>query len=123
MSGVLVDSSVWIDHLRRTEPRLVGLLEGNRVLGHPGVRGEISLGSLADRQTVLGLLARLPAAEVAADDEVAAMIETRQLSSRGLGYIDAHLLAATLLTPAAVLWARDKRLIKAAEDLGVAFSP
>jgi predicted nucleic acid-binding protein len=121
MSQVLVDTSVWVDHFRAPEPVLVSLLDDVRVLGHPWVRGEIALGTPPNRVQTLVLLGVLPQAVVASDDEIATMIEQRRLFGRGLGYVDAQLLAATLLTPDARVWARDRRLHETATALGVGF--
>lgn len=117
---ILLDTSVWVDHLRSDEPTVVRLLGDGQVACHPWVTGELSLGSLAQRQEILTLLANLPQATVATDDEVAAMIEGRELHGRGIGYVDVQLLAATLLSGAHQLWTRDKRLAEAARDLGCA---
>ncbi|HEY2834229.1 MAG TPA: hypothetical protein VGJ14_17525 [Sporichthyaceae bacterium] len=120
MSRVLVDTSIWIDHLRQTNPELVALLDPALVLGHPYVRAEVALGSISDRWQVLGLLGWLPQATVATADEVVNLIERHSLHGRGLGYVDAQLLAATLITPGARLWSRDRRLAAAARDLDIA---
>ena len=120
---LLVDTSVWIDHLRSGDRVLIDALEGNRVLSHPHVIGEIAMGRLEDRATVLALLRRLPAAVVATDDEVQTMIERQGLHGRGIGYIDAHLLAALLLSEGAQLWTRDRRLQTVAMDLGLPAVP
>lgn len=116
---ILVDTVVWIDHLRSGDDRLVEYLEAERVLAHPMVIGEIAMGSLRRRDDVLTLLGDLPSAAVASDAEVLGLIDDRRLHGRGLGYIDAHLLAAALLTPAATIWARDGALDRAARELGV----
>lgn len=107
---ILVDTSVWVDHLRVGDPRLVELLTDGQVLGHPWVTGELALGRLSRRSEILDLLHNLPQATVATDAEVLTLITDRQLFGRGIGYVDAHLLAATLLTSGARLWTRDKRL-------------
>lgn len=117
---ILVDTSVWVDHLRRDDPDLVALLEGGRVLGHGFVRGEIACGTMRQRSTILALLENLPQAAVATDLEVLALIERHTLMGTGIGYLDAHLLAATLLTPGARLWTRDRQLAEAARRLAVA---
>lgn len=117
---ILVDTSIWIDHLRKGNHQLAELLNNGSVLAHPWVTGEIALGHLAQRTEILGLLHNLPQATVASDLEVLAFIEKRQLSGRGIGYVDAQLLAATLLTPGAGLWTRDKRLAETAAQLGIA---
>ena len=117
---ILVDTSIWVDHLRRGDARLTALLESASVLIHPFVLGEIACGSLADRETVLDLLQDLPAAVVADADEVLVFIERHQLHGKGIGYVDVHLLAAVALTEGAKLWTRDKRLRAAAQALGYA---
>lgn len=116
---ILVDTSVWIDHLRVGDPELGRLLDRGLVLGHVFVRGELACGNLRRRAEVLVLLADLPQAVVAEDGEVLALIERQRLMGRGIGYVDAHLLAATLLTPGARLWTRDVRLAAVAGQLGV----
>ena len=116
---ILVDTSIWIDHLRAGDSDLVALLQDNQVMAHPWVTGEIALGSLARRHEVLGLLAHLPQATVATDAEVMGLVDDRRLFGRGIGWVDAHLLAATLLTSNARLWTRDKRLAGVAEQVGV----
>ncbi len=117
---ILVDTSIWIDHLSSGEPRLAALLAGGHVLGHAWVTGELAMGTLTQREEILGLLANLPQARLASETEVMTLIETRRLFGRGIGYVDAQLLAATLLTDGAALWTRDKRLASAASDLGLA---
>jgi predicted nucleic acid-binding protein len=116
---ILVDSSVWIDHFRRDDPILSELLGQRQILTHPFVIGELALGSLAQRDVILGALSGLPRALVASDDEVHAFIDRHALHGSGIGYIDAHLLAATMLTARAQLWTRDKRLHQIASRLGL----
>jgi predicted nucleic acid-binding protein len=118
---ILVDTSVWVDHLRRGDAQLVALLESAKVATHPFVIGEIACGSLANRQTVLALLQDLAMATVADSDEVLAYIERHQLYGKGIGYVDVHLLAAVALTADAALWTRDKRLLAAAQALRCAY--
>lgn len=120
---ILVDTSIWIDHLRRRDARLVEILDDGLVLAHPWVTGELALGRLSQRNEILGLLRNLPAATLATDSEVLTLIENRKLFGIGIDYIDAHLLAATLLTPHASLWTRDKRLALTAEELRIAWQP
>jgi predicted nucleic acid-binding protein len=117
---ILADTSVWIDHLRTGDERLADLLDRGEVLSHPYVRGELALGGLRPGSPVLADLADLPQAVRAQDEEVMAMIATRGLSGRGIGWVDAHLLAAAALTPGSRLWTRDRRLGEVAEELGVA---
>lgn len=117
---ILVDSSVWIDHLRKEDERLVELLAAEEVLGHPFVTGEIALGNLKRRETVLADLRDLPQAAVATEDEVLDLINRLPLFGRGIGYVDAHLLAAVRLTRDATLWTAEKRLRAASAGLGLA---
>jgi len=118
---ILVDSSVWIDHLRVGDPNLVELLNGNGVLVHPFVIGELACGNLKNRKMVLPLLQDLPAVQYATDAEVLFFIEKHGLMGRGIGYVDAHLLAAVMLDGTAQLWTRDKRLCVVAESMKLAF--
>ncbi len=117
---ILVDTSIWIDHLRAGDLKLADLLQDGHVLAHPWVIGELALGHLSRRSEILGLLHNLPQATVATDLEVLTLIENRELFGLGIGYADAHLLAATLLTPNARLWTRDKRLATIAVRQGLA---
>ena len=114
---ILVDTSVWVDHLRAGERALVHLLDHGLVLAHPWVTGELALGHLSQRKDILGLLTGLPSAEIATDAEVLGLIEAEQLSGLGVGYVDAQLLAATRLTADARLWTADKRLAVVARRL------
>lgn len=120
---ILADSSVWIDHLRRSNAVLTDLLNGGGVLAHPFVIGELALGSLHQRDVILSSLRGLPMATIAEDAEVAGFIEQHRLFGLGIGYIDAHLLASVRLTPGAALWTRDRRLHEVASRLGAAASP
>jgi hypothetical protein len=120
---ILVDTSVWVDHLRAGDEALAGLLGDSEVLAHPFVIGELALGRLRQPELVLGALQDLPQAEVATDREVLHFIDRHALSGLGIGYVDAHLLAATRLTKGASLWTRDKRLLAAAQRLGLAAQP
>jgi predicted nucleic acid-binding protein len=118
---ILVDTSVWIDHLRTGEPALATALEGGRVMMHPFVLGELACGNLQNRREVLRLLNALPAAPTATDPEALDFIERRALMGRGLGYIDVHLLASTALAAAARMWTRDRRLAAVAAELELVF--
>ena len=120
---ILVDTSVWIDHLRAGNRLLVELLEAGNVLVHPFVIGEIALGNLKQRELILGALADLPQAVVARDDEVMPFIEGSGLFGRGIGYLDVHLLASIRLTAGSLLWTHDRRLRDIAEQLGMAVPP
>lgn len=116
---ILVDTSVWIDHLRKNEPVLAELLLQNKVLCHPFVRGELALGNLQQRNKILSALDNLPQAPLVFTEEVNFFIESHQLFGLGIGYIDAHLLASTKLIGNAKLWTRDKRLSSAATKLKI----
>jgi predicted nucleic acid-binding protein len=116
---ILVDTSVWVDHLRENDLALSTLLERRQILAHPFVIGELALGSLKQRDLILGSLRGLPAALVGSDEEVHTYIDQHALFGLGIGYVDAHLLAATSLTLGAQLWTRDKRLRGAAVRLGI----
>lgn len=117
---ILVDTSIWVDHLRNGDAGLIALLEEGNVLAHPWVTGELALGELASRHEVVNLIGNLPQAVVATPAEVLRMIEERHLYGRGIGYVDVQLLGATLLTPHARLWTRDKRLAEVAAELDIA---
>jgi predicted nucleic acid-binding protein len=117
---ILVDTSVWINHLRAADERLSALLDAGEVLGHPFVTGEIALGNLRQRGVALRMLRRLPQAAVASSQEVLSLIDRQALFGRGIGYVDAHLLAAVRLTAAAKLWTGDRRLQAVAAELGLA---
>ena len=118
---ILVDTSVWVDHLRSGDDALATLLDAAGVLMHPFVLGELACGNLRNRKEVLGLLKDLPQATAARDDEVLFFIERQALMGRGIGYVDAHLLAAASLGGSARLWTRDKRLHAVAQGLGLAY--
>lgn len=114
----LVDTSVWIDHFRSGVPRLRMLLEHEQVLTHHFVLGELACGNIRNREEILGLLDRLPQAQVAAHREVMAFVEGRQLYGRGIGWVDAHLLSAALLARA-ILWTFDRPLARVASEFGI----
>jgi len=115
---VLVDTSVWIDHLRRGNAQLAGFLDEGNVLCHPFVIGELACVNLKRRAEVLRLLAALPSARVAEHEEVLHLLSSRRLHGKGLGWIDAHLLASAFLT-SCPLWTFDKTLAAAARSLNV----
>ncbi len=118
---ILVDTLVWIDHLRSHDDTLASLLNNSQVLMHPHVSGELACGNLANRAEVLHLLAALPQITAAFDAEVQFFIEQRSLMGKGIGYIDAHLLAAVALDGSAKIWTRDKQLHQVAEYLSLAW--
>ena len=117
---MLVDTSVWVDHLRASDKALTTLLDAGAVMAHPFVIGELALGKLRQRERVLNALSDLPHASIATDAEVLHFIDRHTLFGRGIGYVDAHLLAAAQLTAAAGLWTSDKRLHRVAVQLGLA---
>jgi predicted nucleic acid-binding protein len=117
---ILVDTSIWVDYLRAGNETLTRLLDTGRVLGHRFVMGELALGNLRQRDLVLRALRELPQAAIASHEEVLRFIDRQALFGRGIGYIDAHLLAAVRLTPDASLWTRDTRLQWVAVGLDLA---
>jgi predicted nucleic acid-binding protein len=116
---ILVDTSVWIDHLRSADPILVEHLLESRVLCHPFVIGELAVGVLRRRAELLDLLHALPSAPVAGHAEVLAFVEAHRLMGTGLGWIDVHLLASARLASHG-LWTKDRPLTNAARRLGIA---
>lgn len=116
---ILVDTSIWVDHFRQPNVRLVALLNDAEVLTHGFVIGELALGDLANRNVILSLLRDLPMAPSAREEEVLALIERHSLHGVGIGYVDAHLIAAALLA-ASPLWTGDKRLQSVAARVGIA---
>ena len=121
---ILVDTSVWVDCLRRSDAVLAGALNANVVATHPFVIGELACGLLKSRGLVLGLLRSLARLAAATDEEVLDFLERHRLMGRGLGYIDMHLLAATALHGDARLWTRNKRLKRVAVEMALAhFEP
>lgn len=117
---ILADTSIWVDHLRSGSAGLDEQLLAAKVLVHPFIIGELACGNLRNRREVLSLLQGLPRTRVATDAEALYYIERHRLMGRGIGYIDAHLLASTALTPAAQLWTADRRLRAMAVGLGLA---
>jgi predicted nucleic acid-binding protein len=117
---ILVDTSVWIDHFRVGVPALVAALETDQVMTHPFVIGELACGNLRNRERTLELLRALPAVSTASHDEVMFVVERRRLMARGIGYVDAHLVAAASLMPPMRLWSHDRRLAATASLLGLA---
>ena len=119
---ILVDTSVWIDHLRKGLPALSAALQEERVLMHPFVLGELACGNLKNRKEVLRLFGELPAAPVATESEALTFIERHTLMGRGIGYIAAHLLTSAALATPAKLWTRDRRFAAVAVELELAFT-
>lgn len=123
MKGVLVDTSVWVDHFRHRNDVLVDLLELDRVMAHPLIVGEIACGTPPDRVETLADLDRLQQAQQASVREVVAFVERERLFGLGCGMVDMLLLASTLMTPGVELWTLDKRLGALAERFGVMHQP
>ena len=117
---ILADTSVWVDHLRVSDVGLSRLLLSGQAVTHPFILGELALGNLRQRAVINESLGYLPRVTVAADEEVLRFIEAGALFGHGIGYVDAHLLAAVRLTSGTLLWTRDRRLRIVAERLGVA---
>ena len=115
---VLVDTNIWIDHLRKTEPVLVDLLERDQVCVHQSVITELALGNLKNRSIFLKALERLMIVRGVDDRGVRHLVEERRLWGRGLSAVDAALLASAVVTPGVALWTRDKCLRQAARDVG-----
>lgn len=114
---ILVDTSVWIDHLRNNNVTLVNLLNTGQVLIHPFVIGELALGNLRQRDAILDTLNNMQSVKIAKDEETIRFINQHKLYGLGIGYIDAHLLTSVRLTPGTLVWSKDKRLRAAANRL------
>src|SRR5436309_2959973 len=108
---ILIDTSIWVNHFRHGVPSLVSLLARGEAMTHPFIIGELACGSLSHRREKLEMLARLPRTALAEHDEVLAMVEDERLMALGIGWIDAHLLASSLLSDAGV-WTRDRGLLR-----------
>jgi len=116
---ILADTSVWIDHFRSPEPVLMRLVEASELLMHPFVLGELAIGSLADRKLRLRLWAMMPTLPAVSLEDVLALVEGRRLYSRGIGYMDASLLASSLVSEGTSLWTRDRKLRDVAREFGI----
>jgi predicted nucleic acid-binding protein len=117
---ILADTSIWIDHFRRSDSRLARFLDHGDVVMHPFVLGELALGYVPKIAEMIKDLRTLPKATVADTDEVLEFVAHRALSGSGIGYVDAHLLASAALAPETLLWTRDKRLHIVAQSLSLA---
>ena len=115
---ILVDTSVWINHLRESNTNLVSFLENGLVFTHPFVVGELACRNLKNRESFLKDLRTLPVAKVAREEEVAHFVEQRKVWGRGIGWIDAHLLGSSIVTGCR-LWTFDLRLNEIADELGL----
>lgn len=116
---ILVDTSIWIDHLHASEAILVSLLTDDRVATHPFVVQELALGSIRNRSTVLELLNSLTTLTPITHAELLSYLERHRLWGRGLSAVDVHLLGSTVTTPGCEIWTRDKGLQAAAAAVGV----
>jgi predicted nucleic acid-binding protein len=123
MSGVLIDTSVWVAHFRHRNATLVALLAADQALVHPMVLGELACGTPPERTRTLSDLGLLQTTQQASLREVMAFIDREQLYGLGCGLVDMSLLASTLLTPGATLWTLDKRLAELAASYKVAHCP
>lgn len=120
---ILIDTSVWADHFRKEDPHVSQLLGGGRVAMHPFVLGELALGNLRDRATTVIALRALPATVIATEEQFLTLVVDHDVSGSGIGFVDAHLLAAALLNSDLQLWTRDKRLDAKADHLGARWTP
>ena len=118
MNLILADTSVWASHLRNHDPLMVSLMDGERLLMHPYVIGELSMGNLHNRAAFILALHQMEGVTLATDSEVSRLVEDSRLYGTGIGWIDAHLLASTLLTDDVQLWSHDRRLSAAASRFG-----
>lgn len=117
---ILVDTSIWISHLRDGNICLEELLNNGNVLCHPFIMGELACGSIKNRNEILSLLQSLPMARIVEHDEVLKFIENRKLIGKGLGYVDVHLLASAILSDS-FIWSLDKKLNEIALELNIGF--
>lgn len=116
---ILADTSIWIDHLRSENEEMRKHLHQGEIVIHPFIIAELALGSLSRRTKTLELLDLLPQVRMPRLSEVRLMIEARRLYSKGIGLIDAHLIASVFVDSPTLLWTRDKPLRKVAENLGI----
>lgn len=120
---VFADTSIWVDHLRSSNQTMITYLNEGLIVTHPFVLGELALGSLANRTSLLRSLDLLVQVEVAHDFEVRQLVEIEGLYSTGIGWVDAHLLASMRFNSSLQLWTNDKRLVKAASKIGLRLHP
>ena len=117
---VLVDTSIWVTHLRQGSRQLEKLLMDAEVMCHPFVIGELACGNLKNRHEIISLLQSLPMALTIEFEEFLFFIDKNKLMGKGIGFVDIHLLASTQLT-GIMLWTADKRLRSAADQLELTF--
>lgn len=118
---ILVDTSIWADHLHRPIASLLDLIVEAEIIQHPFVTGELALGNPADRARMMAMLDALPSATVFEHAAMIEFIETQAIGGTGIGFVDAHLLASTIAMNCR-LWTRDRRLAEQAERLGLLHS-
>ncbi len=119
---ILVDTTLWIDFFAARQPLLHDLISDRQAAIHDLVIGELAVGDLSDRAATLHALRRIKRAYRVSDQEALDLIEAEDLWGTGMGLTDVHLLASSLVTPDCLLWTRDRKLVMAAERLGVAYS-
>ncbi len=119
---LLVDTSVWISHLRYVDFSLQKLLDGNKVASHPFIVGELACGNISNRAEIISLMQSLPMVDVVEHEELLVFIERHQLMGKGLGFVDVHLLAAAMLA-GIPLWTQDRKLKQACARLNLDLSP
>ncbi|MCX5814058.1 MAG: type II toxin-antitoxin system VapC family toxin [Proteobacteria bacterium] len=118
---VLVDTSVWVSHLRAGNKELIALLNNGDVMCHPFIVGELACGNIKNRTSILSLLQLLPMAVQVENEEALHFIETNSLMGKGLGYADIHLSASAVLSGVPI-WTLDKSLAKISEKLNIGYS-
>lgn len=118
---ILADTSVWIDHFRKSSKRLSSLLDAESVCTHPFILGELACGNIKNRKEIIALLHALPSADKVSEDEIFYFIEQHRLGGRGIGLIDIHLLASCFISKCS-LYTIDRRLHEVAKDLNVAYT-
>jgi hypothetical protein len=116
---ILVDTSIWIDHLRSADAKLQLLLQNDQVMTHPYIRLELALGSMASREKVLADLALLPQAPVVAAEELFGLIDHKKLYRRGIGVTDLQLICCAIFDKSVLIWTRDRRLSEIANELRI----
>ena len=121
--NVLVDSSVWVGHFKQRNEHLVALLEADLVVCHPYIVAEVACGTPPSRKAIISMLAEMESTPVATQDELLALLDTRQLYGRGCGFVDLSLLASVLLSEKTLIWTLDKRFEQLAVEANRAFSP
>ena len=119
---VLVDTSVWVRHLREGDSDLEQLLNNGELMCHPYIVGELACGNMKNRHEVISLLQLLPLATLARHEEILQFIEMNHLMGKGLGYIDIHLAASAVLSGVPIL-SYDKKLNEVSEGLGIRYDP